>query len=135
MGTGGSKELALVEGIKEQLTISNVISLQGNHLDETSVGVLSSMLRDPHVRGRVRHLRVGGCGINGMGLQRIAEALCIATEPCKLKRLDLVSCICNVFQHERSLDIGNKSSAHHTIYVVISKWSLHEMPDIYIIYG
>ena len=91
MGTGGSKEIALR---LRQNGDTRVINLEGRTLDDEAIDVLVEVLRDPHVRSTVRCLRLGGCGLDGYRLQRIAEALVIANEPTHLKRLELVGGVC-----------------------------------------
>ena len=90
MGAGGSKEIALR---LKQNGDARVINLEGKTLDDEAVDILVEVLRDPHVRSTVRCLRLGGCGLDGYRLQRIAEALVVANEPTHLKRLELVSVV------------------------------------------
>ena len=85
MGAGASHEL--LNELHEQQQ-RGVVNLEGRPLDDQGVELLGDILRD--ARG-VRRLRVGGCGLSGPGLQRTVDALCISSEPCRLRRLDLVS--------------------------------------------
>ena len=95
MGAGSSKEIALK---LKQSENAKVINLEGRTLDDAAVDVLVDVLRDPHVRSNIRCLRLGGCGLDGYRLQRIAEALVIANEPTHLKRLELVCMyVCTVY--------------------------------------
>lgn len=85
MGAGASRELLAELQDQQQ---RGLVDLEGQPLDERGVELLGGVLRD--ARG-VRRLRVGGCGLSGAGLQRMVDALCISSEPCRLRRLDLVS--------------------------------------------
>ena len=85
MGAGASRELLAELQEQQQRGLVNV---EGRLLDDRGVELLSGILRD--ARG-VRRLRLGGCGLSGAGLQRMVDALCISSEPCRLRRLDLVS--------------------------------------------
>ena len=85
MGAGASHELLAELQDQQQ---RGLVDLEGQPLDERGVELLGGVLRD--ARG-VRRVRVGGCGLSGAGLQRMVDALCISSEPCRLRRLDLVS--------------------------------------------
>ena len=85
MGAGASHELLAELHEQQQRGLVNV---EGRPLDDRGVELLVGILRD--ARG-VRRLRVGGCGLSGPGLQRMVDALCVSSEPCRLRRLDLVS--------------------------------------------
>lgn len=85
MGAGASHELLAELHDQQQRGLVNV---EDRPLNDRGVELLGGILRD--ARG-VRRLRVGGCGLSGAGLQRMVDALCISSEPCRLRRLDLVS--------------------------------------------
>ena len=89
MGAYGSKRF------KEDLEAlrRNDPTLQVLDYDEASIGdegarALADALRSNRT---LKRLRLGGCGLSALGLQRICRALCDSTVvPCHLRRLDLV---------------------------------------------